>query len=227
MNKQTAIEMENELEDLGNLYESDAPISVWLGSEDAYNSGYLIGKWISLPNDDLDVLVNILSQGGRQDVSIMDFESTLGIRNTGDIFGLNDLAEQLENMQDYEQLAIAALIDYGWYSENAIEQVLDKNPPYVYASWDDLLTQILENMDQTSLMTYIDYDEARETYAINTGLDEDEINKYLLEDYLFSLDRSTLIEWYADYDYLQRYLELEGYSLFVETNDMLIEIPLE
>jgi antirestriction protein len=110
-------------------------IRIWLGHLGAYNAGYLIGRWIDLPKSDEEmneVYEELMSQAARKgehgdEFDVFDLEvnihgvykdlSRLGLRE------LNELAERLEEMKDYEIEALSYVMQIVDNVPEAIEAI--------------------------------------------------------------------------------------------------------
>jgi hypothetical protein len=97
-------------------------IRVWLGHLGSYNSGSLLGRWIDLPKSDEEmneIYNELMAQAARKgeygdEFDVFDLEvnihgvykdlSRLGLRE------LNELAERLESMKDYEVEALSLVM---------------------------------------------------------------------------------------------------------------------
>lgn len=88
----------------------------------AYNNGHLIGEWVSLPmdTDDLqakitEILVigaEVCEDAEHEEIFITDFECDfMEIGEYADPFQLNEIAEQAENLSDYEGKAVKFLLN--------------------------------------------------------------------------------------------------------------------
>lgn len=87
----------------------------------AYNAGYLIGQWVSLPMDTQDLhakIAEILASGAEvckddehEEIFITDYECDLvSIGEYDDIFSLNTMAEKSESLNNYEIKAVRFLL---------------------------------------------------------------------------------------------------------------------
>lgn len=116
--------------DLEDRRDDDAPISIWLGSLAAYNAGYYVGRWISLPADEdaLRAAYNIVTEDGRHDFFIADHEGVYKqVDEYSDPFKLNEIAEQLEDLSETEQEIINWLLESGICTDfdDALEHYAD------------------------------------------------------------------------------------------------------
>jgi antirestriction protein len=110
-------------------------IRIWLGHLGAYNAGYLIGRWVDLPKSDeemQEIYEELMSQAARKgehgdEFDVFDLEvnihgvykdlSRLGLRE------LNELAERLEEMKDYEIEALSYVMQIVDNVPEAIEAI--------------------------------------------------------------------------------------------------------
>lgn len=103
-------------------------INVYITNLAKYNEGYLIGDWVTLPlpPEDLDeVIAKIL--GDDEEYFITDYETDLpiDIGEYTDVYELNELAEQLDDLNEHEQKKVKAILEWGAYGklEDAIDNV--------------------------------------------------------------------------------------------------------
>ena len=127
-------------------YEEDAIARIWLGSLEAYNDGYLIGAWISLPcdEDELQNAMDIVTRNGRQEFYLGDFESEyLDIGEYSNPLALNEQAEALDEYSDDEMRVLRWLqTDQDCDFKTAQEQLDEVS---VYHDEDDLINEWIEN----------------------------------------------------------------------------------
>jgi antirestriction protein len=96
-----------------------------------YNEGYLIGKWLTLPATEEEVSDTLKQIGINEyyeEYFITDYESDImnfKIDEYDNINDLNDIAEELESLSDYEQEVVEALLEYGYTLEDAIDKIDD------------------------------------------------------------------------------------------------------
>lgn len=88
----------------------------------AYNNGHLIGEWVALPIDEDDLrakITEILATGSEifgedehEEIFITDYQcGFMEIGEYTDPFQLNEIAEQAENLGDYELKAVKFLLN--------------------------------------------------------------------------------------------------------------------
>lgn len=110
-------------------------IKVYITNLAKYNEGYLIGDWVTLPlpPEDLDeVIAEIL--GDDEEYFITDYECEfMEVPEYCNLHRLNELAEQLEELDEHEQKKVKAILEWGAYTrlEDALENMdnfrLDEN----------------------------------------------------------------------------------------------------
>lgn len=110
-------------------------INVYITNLAKYNEGYLIGDWVTLPlpPEDLDeVIAEILEDD--EEYFITDYECEfMEIPEYCNLHKLNELAEQLNDLDEHEQKKVKAILEWGAYRklEDAINNVdnfrLDEN----------------------------------------------------------------------------------------------------
>lgn len=115
-------------------------MKIYLTDLSAYNQGFLIGSWVSLPisEDELrEEIQSILKEGAEacQDVEheeyfITDYEfdgeAFMEIGEYTDPFRINETAEMLEDLSDYDMKRVSFLIKHiGMKLEDAVEYYED------------------------------------------------------------------------------------------------------
>ena len=175
-------------------------LRIYLTDLAAYNSGYLIGEWISLPVDADELraaLSSVLKNGQHvckdnlphEEYFITDSEwsdtELFEIGEYEDVFSLNDQLNLLdeEGLTEYELKAIGFLLTNGF--SDSLEEAIDKKDEVV----------IYEN----SSMSDIAYDYVHECYDLE--------------------NLPPLISSNIDFDAVGRELEMDG-SFFHERNDI-------
>ena len=108
-------------------------IKLYIANLGKYNEGELVGKWITLPMDIEDFTENFLpsiqiDNIQYEEYAIHDYETDiegLKINEYDNIEDLNDMAEAYDNLTEYEQKTVEAIIEWGYYSSTieAIENV--------------------------------------------------------------------------------------------------------
>ena len=142
---------------------------IYLTDLQAYNEGFLIGKWIDLPCENIhDELKEILKEGentckspNHEEYFISDFEAPFEIHEYSSLDKINKLAEQFEDLDETELKKFKFLEWQGETINQALEHVEDvelyenMNMAEVAAHFIDegMFGDIPDN-----LTNYIDYD---------------------------------------------------------------------
>ena len=154
---------------------SDFQINIYLANLSKYNDGEDNGKWIELPEPNLDEeLQKILCDD--EEWIILDAECDfLSISEYENIYKLNELAFTLKSLKNYEARALKSILE----AESDINIALNilKNEEYIMfddVSDDDELGQyLIENAYfniPNELEMYIDTEALGRDYAINHSI---------------------------------------------------------
>ena len=106
-------------------------LQIYLTNLGKYNEGYLIGEWVKLPVDD-EELEEVKKRIGinkfYEEWFITDYETDidgLEVNEYSNITKLNEIAEKLEDMEDYAIDIISACLSEGYSFDDAIERIDD------------------------------------------------------------------------------------------------------
>lgn len=113
-------------------------LKIYLTNLGKYNEGYLIGEWVTLPVDD-DELEEVKKRIGISDepdengcyyeeMFITDYEADIDGLEVGEyssIETLNEIAEQLEDLDDYQAEIVEAMMSEGYTLSEAIDKMDD------------------------------------------------------------------------------------------------------
>lgn len=97
---------------------------IWIGNLGKYNEGELIGEWVDLPCDDFDAVFERIGINERyEEIFIADFDNDYGyeVGEWDNLEMLNERAETLEGLNDFECDVWEALHDDGLDYEEIIE----------------------------------------------------------------------------------------------------------
>lgn len=149
--------------DISNPY-----IRIFLTNLGKYNEGELVGEWVDLPVDDFDdVLERIGINDQYEEYFITDYETNipkLSIGEYDDIDELNDMASQIDNLNEWQVLILSARLYNGESFEDALAGCDDGSIYYDCYSDQDLGYEIIdqiggtEQLDKDTLEMYFDYD---------------------------------------------------------------------
>ena len=149
-------------------------LKVFVTNLGKYNECELIGEWVSLPVDENEleeVLERIGINEEYEEYFITDFETEidgLNVDEYSNIEELNELAEQLESLDEYDLEKVGAIIEaYGTELQEAIDDIDD----YTYYSGktlEEVAYEIVEEMNLPEFaQRYFDY----EAFARDLGFD--------------------------------------------------------
>lgn len=114
-------------------------IKVFITNLAKYNEGYLIGDWITLPlpPEELDESIEEILMDD-EEYFITDYETELPM-DIGEytcVYNLNELAEQLDYLNDHDLKKVKALLEWGAYRD--LEDAIDNVDNYIlYEDIDD------------------------------------------------------------------------------------------
>lgn len=132
-------------------------LRIYLTNLGKYNEGELIGKWVDLPttNGFEEHLEEIGINEEHEEWFITDYETDitgLTIGEYDNIEELDELAETLEDLQDYDKEVIEALISEGYSLEDALEK---KDDCIVYYNCNDMTDVAEQYAEETGLLDSI------------------------------------------------------------------------
>ena len=132
-------------------------LRIYLTNLGKYNEGELIGKWVDLPttNGFEEHLEEIGINEEYEEWFITDYETDIAGLTIGEydnIEELDELAETLEDLQDYDREVIEALISEGYSLEDALEK---KDDCMVYYNCNDMTDVAEQYAEETGLLDSI------------------------------------------------------------------------
>ena len=91
-------------------------LNIYIANLTAYNSGYLVGEWLSLPATEEEIAETLERIGCGEngaEHAIHDYESDFDIHidEYDDIDELNELAQELADLDEYEQNKVFAYLE--------------------------------------------------------------------------------------------------------------------
>ena len=156
----------------------------------AYNEGYLVGKWITLPISDMDwtmALSEVLTEGehisgsaDHEEWFITDSCAEFAIDEYSDIDTLNKQAEIYSNVDDDDLIKIKYLEEYHGYNTFDTIDKLDDVELYIDMNLQELAEQLIDEGCfgdiPESIASYIDYS----AVARDLSYDYDEVDHNIL-----------------------------------------------
>lgn len=158
-------------------------IKVYVGNLGAYNRGLLIGKWIELPmeNEELKKAIKTILSPIDEEYAIFDSECNyFKISEYDNIFRINEKAEILEELDEYELKEFKAISEYIPDFNEAIDILKSKNYTYLSdVSTEKELGEYVVNNGlfgisiPEPLISYIDYESIGRDWAIDYNFTSD------------------------------------------------------
>ena len=129
-------------------------IKIYLTNLGKYNESELVGKWVDLPttNGFEEHLEEIGINEEYEEYFITDYETDINgltINEYSNIEELDELAETLENLEDYEREIIEAFLSEGYDLEEALEK---KDDCMIYHDCNDMTDVAREYIEETGLL---------------------------------------------------------------------------
>ena len=116
-----------------------------------YNEGILCGEWVTFPitEEEQEALFDrIKIDEEHEEIFITDYETDIGIKigEYTSIERLNEIAEQLDDLDDYKFEIVSALVGNGYELEDAINKVDDCRIYYECYSMTDVAEQYADEV---------------------------------------------------------------------------------
>lgn len=119
-----------------------------------YNEGALVGEWVSLPHEGLEEILDKISNNGKDELFISDYETDINglkVAEYDDILQLNEIAEEIDNLSDDEVIALQAYLEQYNDIEQALEEVRQGNYT-IYYDCDDMSDVAYQVVNESGLL---------------------------------------------------------------------------
>lgn len=119
-----------------------------------YNEGALVGEWVSLPHEGLEEVLEKISNSGKDELFISDYETDINglkVAEYEDILQLNEIAEEIDNLSDDEVIALQAYLEQYNDIEQALEEVRQGNYT-IYYDCDDMSDVAYQVVNESGLL---------------------------------------------------------------------------
>lgn len=129
-------------------------LKIFISNLKEYNNGKIIGEWVSLPCEDIEEVLEKISNNGNDELFISDYEtdiSNLKISEYDDILQLNEIAEEIDNLSDDEVIALQAYLEQYNDIEQALEEVRQGNYT-IYYDCDDMSDVAYQVVNESGLL---------------------------------------------------------------------------
>lgn len=165
-------------------------LKIYLTNLGKYNEGQLIGEWVELPYTDgeLEAVKERIGISDEPDENgnyyeewfITDYETDIHGLKVGEydnLDELNELAEELDNLNIYQQQALKAFLEDGSKFDEALEAVQDGNYR-IYSDCDDMTDVAMEVVEECGYLNGVSEQVARYFDYEAFGRDLDLEGKY-------------------------------------------------
>lgn len=147
-------------------------IKLYVANLGKYNEGNLVGNWIELPKSEDEIKQFLSEQVGineqYEEWAIHDYEKDIDGLKIGEydnIYELNELAQQMEDLDENQLKALSAFLQDGCKIEDAIEHV-NNGDYFVFSDCNDMSDVAYQYIDETGvlnnvpeqLQNYFDYE---------------------------------------------------------------------
>lgn len=129
-----------------------------------YNEGELVGKWLDLPCEDIKEELASIGVSDEPDENgvyyeeyfITDYENDYGYKvgEYDSLDELNEIAEELENLDDYDREVVNAFIENGSDIEEALDGLRDGDY-MVFSNCSDMTDVAYQYIEETGLLNDI------------------------------------------------------------------------
>lgn len=165
-------------------------MKVFITDLEAYNNGHLVGQWVALPLTGFELqqaVSEVLTEGehisdtkDHEEIFITDYECDyMKIDEYSNIYKLNEIAEQMEALDEHERTAVQLLLENGIATDldDAIEKIDEmintgetrmEDVAYNYVDECGMLEGLA-----SSLQCYFDYEALGRDMEINGSYFED------------------------------------------------------
>lgn len=137
---------------------------VFITNVGKYNEGELIGKWLDLPCEDIEEELTSIGVSDELDENgvyyeeyfITDYENDYGYKvgEYDSLYELNEMAEELENLDDYDKEIVNAFIENGSDIQEALDGLRDGNY-MVFSNCYDMTDVAEQYAEETGLLNSI------------------------------------------------------------------------
>ena len=144
--------------------EENIMFRVFITNLGKYNEGELVGKWLDLPCEDIESELASIGVSDEPDENgnyyeeyfITDFENDYGYKvgEYDNLDELNEIAEELENLDEYEKEVVNAFIENGSDIEEALDGLRDGDY-MVFSNCSDMTDVAYQYIEETGLLNDI------------------------------------------------------------------------
>lgn len=129
-------------------------LKIYVTNLSKYNEGALVGEWVSLPCEDIEEVLEKISNSGKDELFISDYETDINglkVAEYEDSLQLNEIAEEIEEMREDELIALQAYLEQYNDIEQALEEVRQGNYT-IYYDCDDMSDVAYQVVNESGLL---------------------------------------------------------------------------
>lgn len=129
-------------------------LKIFISNLKEYNNGKIIGEWVSLPCEDIEEVLEKISNSGKDELFISDYETDINglkVAEYEDSLQLNEIAEEIEEMREDELIAFQAYLEQYNDIEQALEEVRQGNYT-IYYDCDDMSDVAYQVVNESGLL---------------------------------------------------------------------------
>lgn len=129
-------------------------LKIFISNLKEYNNGKIIGEWVSLPCEDIEEVLEKISNSGKDELFISDYETDINglkVAEYEDSLQLNEIAEEIDNLSDDEVIALQAYLEQYNDIEQALEEVRQGNYT-IYYDCDDMSDVAYQVVNESGLL---------------------------------------------------------------------------
>lgn len=130
---------------------------IWIGNLGKYNEGILLGEWVDLPCYDFNEVFDRIGINEQyEETFIADYDNNFGVEvgEFEDLAELNELAEQLEGIDEDESVIEAIMGNY-YYPDDGLSVLL--NGSYtVYQGCDTMSDVVYQSYEESGQLKEIE-----------------------------------------------------------------------
>lgn len=129
-------------------------LKIYVTNLKKYNEGALVGEWVELPHEDIESVINQISNNNKDGLFISDFETDvqgLEVGEYDDIEILNDITEQIDDLSDGELIAFQAYLLNSSSLNEALEKATDGNYT-IYENCDNMEDVVYQVVNDCGLL---------------------------------------------------------------------------
>jgi antirestriction protein len=206
-------------------------IKIYVANLAKYNEGILKGEWIELPSYNLENEIAAIL-GNDEEYAIHDYEAPFQINEYTNVFKLNELAEEIDQLSDYEKEAIEYILKTGDKDINEAIETVQNGDYSIYTecqTMEDVAREYVAQIGSVkdavrNIDFYLDYEAFKRDLEIDgyfsemeeeNGEELTEDEKQAIAEELLDESSNETKERYFNFEAFGRDIEIEGNFYYV------------